>query len=331
MKSKINVVALVILLIPVLSCTNYISRQGPLWVKESVHPMGTTSLAFDSAGERLASGGFTGEIIIWAVPSGEKIMVLKAKEETPIPLSGLDIVKGLAWVDNDRLLSGFSNGTITLWDVPNRSSIASIKTPSSITCLAKISDSNTIITGHKDGRVRAYLLPELRLTAEYNALSPVLSVAYDRVGQQLAVSTKGREVTLLSSDLKRIKKLENSPKDALEIRFSPDGKQLAAGGWYKIMLWDLKNGHVREINTEHWGAVISIDYSPDGKYLVSLGRVTDANIRLLNLQTGKIERRLLAHKLCGRVIRFSPNGRYIASGSDDESVRLYDLNESYPQ
>ena len=331
MKSKINVVALIIILIPVLSCTNYISKQDPLWHKESVHPMGTTSLAFDSAGKRLASGGFTGEIIIWAVPSGERLKVLKAKEETPIPLSGLDIVKGLVWLDHDRLLSVSSNGSIHLWDVTKGSSIASIKTPSSITCLVKISDSSAIITGHKDGHVRAYLLPELRLTAEYNALSSVLSVAYDKVGQQVAVSTKGREVNLLSSDLKHIKKLENSPKDALEIRFSPDGKQLAAGGWYKIMFWDLKSGQIRQIDAEHWGAVISIDYSPDGKYLVSLGRVTDANIRLLNLKTEKIERRLLPHKLCGRVIRFSPNGRYIASGSDDESVRLYDLNESYPQ
>lgn len=326
---RISIAVLLVFFIPVLSCTNYISKQDPLWIQESVHPMGTTSLAFDSVGKRLASGGFTGEVIIWAVPSGEKLIVLKPKEETRIPLSGLDIVKGLVWLNRDQLLSVSSNGSIHLWNVTHKALVTSIIIPSSITSLVRILNSNTVITGHKDGKVKAYLVPELKLKAEYNARSPVLSVAYDKVGQQVAVSTKGGEVNLLSINLSHIKKLENSPKNALEIRFSPDGEQLAAGGWYNIMFWDLKSGQVRQIDTEHWGAVISIDYSPDGKYLVSLGRVTDANIRLLNLKTETIERRLLAHELCGRVIRFSPNGRYIASGSDDESVRLYDLNESY--
>jgi WD40 repeat protein len=292
--------------------------------------MGTTSLAFDPTGKRLASGGFTGEVIIWAVPSGEKLILLKQKENARLPLSGLEIVKGLVWLNHERLLSVSSNGDIRLWDVSHKTIITSITTPSPITSLVQISDSNTIITGHKDGKVRAYLVPELTLKAEYNVRSPVLSVAYDKIGHQIAVSTKGREVNLLSSNLGHIKTLEESSKNALEIRFSPGGEQLAAGGWYTLMFWDLKTGHVRQLETEHWGAVISVDYSPDGQYLVSLGRVTDANIRLLNLNADTIERRLLAHELCGRVIRFSPNGRYIASGSDDESVRLYDLNESYP-
>jgi hypothetical protein len=37
-------------------------------------------------------------------------------------------------------------------------------------------------------------------------------------------------------------------------------------------------------------------------------------------------RRYQAHELCGAIIRFSPDGRMLASGSDDESVRLYRLD-----
>jgi len=70
-----------------------------------------------------------------------------------------------------------------------------------------------------------YFVPELKLKTEYNAQSPVLSVAFDKVGPQVAASTKGGEVNLLSINLSLIEKLENSPKDALEIiRTQPSGR-----------------------------------------------------------------------------------------------------------
>lgn len=41
--------------------------------------------------------------------------------------------------------------------------------------------------------------------------------------------------------------------------------------------------------------------------------------------------RYQAHELCGSVIRFSPDGTMLASGSDDESVRLYRFDRTrYP-
>ena len=91
----------------------------------------------------------------------------------------------------------------------------------------------------------------------------------------------------------------------------------------------MATGRLRVQQTEHWGAVTSIDYHPDGQRLISLGRHTDANLRLVTADAGKVLRRLQGHRLCGAAVRISPDGRYVASGSDDESIRFYDLSKPY--
>ncbi|OHE57274.1 MAG: hypothetical protein A2X71_01920 [Thiobacillus sp. GWE1_62_9] len=72
----------------------------------------------------------------------------------------------------------------------------------------------------------------------------------------------------------------------------------------------------------------SIAFSPDGRYLATLGRHTDSAIRILDTADFSVVKRYQAHDLCGSVIRFSPDGRTLASGSDDESVRLHRFDKT---
>jgi WD40 repeat protein len=72
-----------------------------------------------------------------------------------------------------------------------------------------------------------------------------------------------------------------------------------------------------------------VDISPDGARWVSLGRDTDSQLLLYDASSLQVERRLQTHALCGQRARFSPNGRYVASSSDDGSVHIYDLHAPY--
>ncbi len=284
------------------------------------HLFGVTRLAFDPAGERIASAGFKGDLALWSVPSGSPVGRFDW-HHTP--------VRGLVWIDPEHLMSADESGDIVITNLADNNSVMRHQTATGLTSLAYLVQANLVVAGYEDGLIRTFDYPDLEARKQINTGSGVIALATDHAGKQLAVSTGDRRVLLMDQMLSETRRLESPPHTALELRFSPDDRELAAGAWYGLFYWQLSSGRLRIQETEHWGAVSSIDYHPDGKRVISLGRHTDANLRLVTVDGGKVLRRLQGHRLCGAAVRISPDGRFIVSGSDDESIRFYDLNRPY--
>jgi WD40 repeat protein len=105
--------------------------------------------------------------------------------------------------------------------------------------------------------------------------------------------------------------------------FSPDGKSIAVRTYTSnvILLLDAANGNQLKSFSGHSGSVRSINFSPDGKYLLSGG--TDATIRLWNVASGKEIKQLIGHSSSLITALFSPDGKNIISSSRDETIRLW--------
>ena len=309
----------VIMLMSPGACTTLSPAQRPQLTLHEVHPFGARHVAFSPTGDRLATAGHRGEVLVWTVPAGERQASLKGHK---------DAISGLLWIDETHLVSTDFDGRVIVWDTASRTSAASLQTQA-VTAVDWLPATRRLVIGHSDGRLRSLSYPQLEPVAETGLTSRILSVNVQPGSARLAVSTADKQVRTLDADLKPLKFLKAPPGKAFDLRFSPDGRQLAGGGWFRLFLWDLGTGELQVRNTRHNGAIISLDYSPDGQRLVSIGRVTDARVVITDTGSGEIDRLLSTQPLCGWSVSFSPNGQYVASSSEDGSVFLYDVSTPY--
>jgi len=111
------------------------------------------------------------------------------------------------------------------------------------------------------------------------------------------------------------------------LAFSPDGSHIAIAR-NGIEIWDFKTGSLGMTFQEdtRW-YVHSIAFSSDGK-TVAGGRIGNGNIVLWDIEKPIEEiKHLDDHNGPVWSIAFSPNGTILASGSADETVRLWNVQE----
>jgi WD40 repeat protein len=112
------------------------------------------------------------------------------------------------------------------------------------------------------------------------------------------------------------------------VAFNRAGTLLASGSHdTTVKVWDLATGKERATFEEGHGKDVGcLAFSPDGRLLASGGGSGDGRVKLWDLRRregkGPIRGR---HKGSVFSVAFSGDGRLLASGSEDETVKLWDV------
>ncbi len=308
-------VRLLVCCVTLAGCATPQRAEPPAVIHADAHGGGSV-VAFSQAGELLASGGWAGTLRLWQLPGGEALRHWQAHRGT---------VNGIAFLDGGRrLLTAGYDGVLAEWGVGGES-IRQRATPAPVMHMVADTGHDRVLTGHRDGTVRLWRLADFTLLQEH-ALhrGAVKAVAIAPGSPRYASSgADGRVFTWTEADAPRA--LADPPSDAWTLAFAPDGRWLLGGGWFRLFRWDLQNTALTVIPTRHHGIIKSMQYTADGKALATISRQTDSAVYFLDPVSGAVTRHFQRHDLCGAYIAVSADGRYLATTSDDASVRIWRL------
>ncbi|MEM9948494.1 MAG: hypothetical protein AAF810_20870 [Cyanobacteria bacterium P01_D01_bin.36] len=280
-------------------------------------------IAISPDGCFIASSGDDCTIRIWDSATGECLHVLTAHSN---------------WVwtvafspDGKTLASGSYDCTIRLWDIESGDCLHILKGhEKSVWSVAFSPDGTTLVSGSLDYTVRLWSIAnqqclhlmkghakEVRSVAFAPDGKSVISGSFDSTLRCWNVAT-GRCITTYLGHRVGIR----------TVAISPDGQVLASGDHSQCLrVWKYSTGHCLRIIKGHSNWVWSVDLAPDQQIdqqtIVSGG--LDGVIRLWRLSTGECYQLLEGHENWIWQVRFHPNGKILASCSDDETIKLWEV------
>jgi WD40 repeat protein len=304
-------------------------------------PGGVSSVAFSPDGQILAVASYNASVRLWSVADPAHPRPLSA------PLAG--ITGGAISVafspDGKTLSVGLYGGTVVLWNVADAARPRRLGRP-----LGADGDGVYAFTAFApDGRILASLGYDgsVRLwnVTDPARPSPVGSPLTGAVGgYDLAFSPNGLTLAVASGDGTIWRWDMTDPADptqlgpiitvdpsaAESVAFSPQGNTLATGdGDGTIRLWSLP-----PVLTGPVGPVWTVAFSPDGRILAAGSE--DNLIRLWGTSDPARPRPLGPPLAAGtgtgeaggaNSIAFSPDGKIMAAGSGDNTLRLWDMGD----
>jgi WD40 repeat protein len=273
------------------------------------------------------------------VASGKLVHELRPNRTQPV-VGDAGLVNQIAYSpDGKRLLTMSWDRTIRVWSADSDKEVGTLGTAPGV---ATEWHSIALLRGGKEAVVAGWARLVI-LDLETAKVVRVFDCPNGRI-THVSVSPDGKRLLTTGADGtdgrvrlwdvasgKLVRVFDNSA-GALDVAFLPDGRRFLMSHGKELRLADVETGEVLKSYRGHVYGVTSFALVPQSSFVVS-GSL-DETVRLWRLpdpppeKVGEV-RRFERHDGTVRAVAYSPNGRYILSGSGwpdgDKTLRLWEL------
>jgi WD40 repeat protein/serine/threonine protein kinase len=193
-------------------------------------------------------------------------------------------------------------------------------------------DGLSMASAGGDGAVIIWNVGSRRVERKFlGSTTPVHSLTFSPDGRVLAAGLRDHTVRLWDCQTgEQLSVLGGHAKLVEQVRFSPDGRWLASRSRDgSVKVWNSTgalDGLVLR-GTSVW--LQDLDISPDGKHVACVASGSSV-VKLWNLEKRRVTELKGHSSEIVMAAAFSPNGRILATGSHDQTVRLWDVNDDQP-
>jgi eukaryotic-like serine/threonine-protein kinase len=329
------------------------------------HESPPSVVAFSPDGRTLVTGSAEGQVRFWDVATGHlnyrltehkaRVCALVFSPDGKILATGSDDTKAILW-DADRgtprvrlshnesvrnvvfspggkaLATGSLDSTARMWSVETGRMLgAPLPHHGDVNSVLFRPDGRTLLTAADDGMVRLW---PTEPPGTPDAVLPIgerihgLSVSPDN---QLVLIGDENGVTHLWDLKSQNHRVTAAGTRASNAVFGPDGKIfLTAGCDSVVRFWDAVTGKPTGRPLEHRAVVLAATFSASGDLVATGCDDADTAVRIWDRGRGTLLRTLAGHTRKVVSVAFSPDGKYLVSGSWDKTARVWNVSDGAP-
>ncbi|NER94610.1 MAG: hypothetical protein F6J86_12345 [Symploca sp. SIO1B1] len=288
------------------------------------HKESVTNVSFSPDGNLIASGSADKTVKIWSI-DGKEVATFKGHE---------DQITSIAFSpDSKMVVSGSADKTVRLWHLDGKRIATFEGHKESVTSVAFSPDSQIVVSGSEDETVRLWHLDGKEIFTFKEHEESITSVAVSPDSKMVASSSEDQTVRLWNLEGKEVKIL-NHNSAVTKVSFSSPNetfpKELGltiislSGG--NIKIWS-SNGYLLKTIYDD-----AINFNIESKTIVTVSHYGGNEIYLKFLQTYNKYKvnfiTLKGHRNRVTGVSLSPDGKILASASEDNTVKLWYLDTS---